>query len=67
MGIVNYRLKALIIEHYGSQVDFAEELGQREETISRVVRGRQTLPDKEKQRWAQMLGATPEALFPDAQ
>jgi plasmid maintenance system antidote protein VapI len=57
-------LRAKIIEKYGTQVDFAQELKIREDYISRVVRGRRKLSEAERIRWAQVLDVDPK-IFGD--
>ena len=52
---VNLKLKARIIERFGSQVDFARALKVDEQTISRVIRGREGLPEEAQKQWAKKL------------
>jgi plasmid maintenance system antidote protein VapI len=58
---MNQKLKAKIIERYGSQWQFAHAAGLHEAQISRIVRGRPPGPsDKTKSRLARLLGCGPE-------
>jgi hypothetical protein len=60
---LNLKLKARIIEKYGSQVDFSEAIKIDETLVSKVVRGRRTL-DLEKQIvWADALQCKPKDIF----
>ena len=49
-------LKIRILERFGSQTSFAEVVGVRDELVSRVIRGRRAISDKEKVKWAEALG-----------
>ncbi len=60
---MNLRLKGRIVERFGSQADFAEAAKTAEGTVSRVVRGRQRLSKRERDRWAKILGCDSESLF----
>ena len=65
---MNLKLKAKIIERYGSQVDFSEAIGIDETLISKVVRGRRTLsPEKQLDWMATKAGISVETynLCPD--
>lgn len=55
MGNTNFKLKARIIELWGSQADFAQYLEVDETYVSRIVCRRRELPDPEKKRWAKAL------------
>lgn len=59
----NLPLKALIVGKYGTQVDFAEEVGVDSSYVSMVIGGRRQLADDQKARWAAALGSRPEDLF----
>jgi hypothetical protein len=63
----NWKLKARICELYGTQADGALVLGVNETILSKVIRGRRSLPETEMQRWAEVLDCTPEAIFPHHQ
>jgi plasmid maintenance system antidote protein VapI len=49
---MNRKLKARIIEVYGSQADFSQAIGVDEARISRIVRNRRKLQAEEMERWA---------------
>ena len=49
MRKLNKRLKARIIEVHGTQGDYAEDIGEDETLVSKVIRGRRTL-SHEKQK-----------------
>ena len=65
VGEINRTLKSKIVEHYGSQRNFATEVNIPEVIVSRVVRGRFNLANDEKTQWAEALNTTPEQLFND--
>ena len=52
---MNWKLKERIVEHFGTQADFAQKAGVDETIVSRVVRGRRVLSESEKSRWARIL------------
>ena len=60
---VNLKLKAKIIEQFGSQVDFARALKVHEQTISRVIRGREGLPEEAQKQWAKKLSCDVKEVF----
>lgn len=60
---VNVKLKAKIIEQFGSRVDFARALKINEQTISRVIRGREGLPEEAQKHWAKKLCCDVKELF----
>jgi len=60
---MNLKLKAKIIERYGSQVDFSEAINVNETIISKVIRGRRTLAPEKQVEWASVLHSTPAELF----
>jgi hypothetical protein len=60
---MNRKLKAKIIEHYGSQANFSQIIGKPEPFISRVVNSRIELDAVEKRRWAELLRVSIETLF----
>jgi hypothetical protein len=64
---MNRKLKARIIELYGTQADFSAEINEDETVISRVIRGRRALPPEERNRWAVALRTTPERIFSEAE
>jgi DNA-binding transcriptional regulator YdaS (Cro superfamily) len=49
------KLKARIIEQFGSQANFAQALGEDESFVSRIVCGRRTLDPKRQATWAKAL------------
>lgn len=51
----NWLLKSLITARYGTQADFAQEIGRVQSFVSEVVRGRRELNAQERQRWARAL------------
>lgn len=53
---MNKRLKAKIIEKYGSQFHFARAINSQESVISRVIHGHRLLTPDEQHRWADVLG-----------
>jgi plasmid maintenance system antidote protein VapI len=61
---MNQKLKAKIIENYGSQFRFAHALGTHETEISAVVRGRKTLEPDKLREWARLLNCNVEDVFP---
>lgn len=60
---MNWKLKTRIVERFGTQSDFAMAIKGHEADVSRVVRGRRTLNESERQRWANLLGADSKELF----
>jgi plasmid maintenance system antidote protein VapI len=59
---MNRKLKAKIIEEFGSQVDFAQAIQVSEGLISRVVNGRQSLSPEDLKKWSRVLGCEPEVF-----
>ena len=64
---MNRILKGKIVEKYGTQADFAQEIKQHETVVSRVVRDRKTLPHAVKVKWAKALGCSVEEVFCEGQ
>lgn len=60
---MNRKLKARIIEFYGTQSDFAERIEEDESVVSRVVRARKNLTFADRQRWAKALNCSVAELF----
>jgi len=60
---MNRKLKAKIIEVFGTQGDFARELGIDESVISRVIRGRRLIRPEEAKKWAEVLGLNQDELI----
>ena len=61
---MNKKLKAKIIEKFGSQADFAQEIQVDESVISRIVRGRRVLSSENQSKWAKVLNCDPSILEP---
>jgi hypothetical protein len=53
---VNLKLKSAIVLNFGTQGDFARAVGEHEEIVSRVIRGRRELDPEKKAKWARVLG-----------
>lgn len=60
---MNWKLKTKIVERFGTQSDFAMAIKGHEADVSRVIRGRRTLNEVERQRWANLLGADSQEIF----
>jgi len=60
---MNKKLKAKIIEIFGTQADFASEIKVDESLVSRIVRDRRKLSPADKIRWAKALESEPKDLF----
>lgn len=60
---MNLKLKAKIIEKFGTQADFAIVAKGDESFISRVVRGRRNLSPEDQKSWATLLDCEPNKLF----
>lgn len=52
---MNKKLKAKIVEKFGTQFDFSKAINEHESNVSRVVRGRRELNEKDKKVWAKIL------------
>ncbi len=61
----NFELKAAIVRKFGSQADFAREIGVREERISRAIYGRCRLTQEEAEKMAKGLGINASEIFSD--
>ena len=59
----NNRLKARIFEVFGTQVDYALEIGEDETFVSKVICGRRILSHEKQKKWAAALGRKPRDLF----
>ncbi len=64
---MNYKLKALIIEHFGKQWMFAKAIGIDETLVSRVVTGARALPPEKQKLWAKKLHCKVSEIFPEEQ
>lgn len=63
---MNTLLKAKIIEIFGSQWKFAQAIDEHESAVSRVIRGRRSLSEKERCKWAAALNIEePQKFFPE--
>ena len=62
MARQNQNLKGLIVTRYGTQSDFAREIGWPDDRVSRVVCGRKRLSDDERAMWSAALGCPVEQL-----
>ncbi len=60
---MNRILKGQIVTHFGNQWNFAQAVKMHESDVSRVVRGRRTLPVQAQKEWADLLNSTPQELF----
>lgn len=60
----NFDLKRRIMEKFGSQTDFAPEIGMREDRLSRLVNGRDKPKPELVERIAAALDCKPEEIFP---
>jgi len=62
----NKKLKAQIFLRYGTQEDFAQEIGVSGSLVSCVVNGRKQLNETKKEAWATALGMDKKELFQGA-
>lgn len=62
---MNNKLKAKIIEKYGTQVDFALKNGTDETFVSKIIRGRRQLDPEKQFIWAKALACKTADIFPD--
>jgi plasmid maintenance system antidote protein VapI len=60
---MNKKLKSKIFERFGTQYDFSRAVDVHESVVSRVVQGRRTLTEIERQEWADLLEADSAELF----
>ena len=61
---INWPLKASIVEKFGTAADFSHVVKEPETVVSKVIRGRRTLSEDKKRKWAEALGVENyEALF----
>jgi transcriptional regulator with XRE-family HTH domain len=60
---MNRKLKAKIVEHFGTQADFAQAVKIDETVVSRVVRGRRILQAEIQKQWADALQTKTCELF----
>jgi plasmid maintenance system antidote protein VapI len=57
------RLKARIIEEYGSQSNFAQALREQESFVSEIIHGRKRLSFEKQSRWTKALGRSVSGLL----
>jgi transcriptional regulator with XRE-family HTH domain len=62
---MNRKLKAKIVEKFGTQSDFANVVSVDETLVSKIVRGRRELPEDTKRAWADALGSEISEIFFD--
>jgi transcriptional regulator with XRE-family HTH domain len=60
---MNLKLKARIIERFGTQADFGQAIDTDDSIISKIIRGRRTLDPEKQIIWAEALNSTPKELF----
>lgn len=60
---MNRKLKAKIVERFGTQADFAQAIKMDETNVSRVVRGRRTLSPEAQKTWGRALSCEPKEVF----
>jgi hypothetical protein len=63
---VNLSLKAAIVRKFGTQLSFCATTQEHPTVVSAIVRGRRKISEAKRRRWAQVLGADVEELFPKA-
>ena len=56
---MNRKLRAKIVEVFGTQSDFAQAVNEDETYVSRIVRGRRSLTPERAKKWAEALKCTP--------
>jgi len=61
----NYSLKARIIEKFGTQFEFSEILGIREDRLSKLIQGRIAPNAHERQAIPEKLGVSEDEIWPD--
>lgn len=62
----NLKLKAAIVQKYGSQASFSAVIGKSPVFISQVITGAAFLSEIERRLWAKMLGRDEKELFEKA-
>lgn len=60
---MNRKLKAKIVEKFGTQFEFSKAINEHESNISRVIRGRRELNEEDKKAWAKILEMDINELF----
>ena len=61
---MNKKLKAKIVERFGTQADFAQKIQVDESIVSRIVRGRRVLSPEDQAKWCKVLNCDPSILEP---
>jgi transcriptional regulator with XRE-family HTH domain len=59
---MNRKLRAKIVEVFGTQSDFAQAVNEDETYVSRIVRGRRSLNSERVEKWAAALKCEPSQL-----
>jgi len=62
---MNKKLKAKIIEEFGSQADFAQAMKIDETVVSRIINGRRVLNAEDEKKWCRVLGCDRKVLQPE--
>lgn len=62
---MNRNLRAEIIRNFGTQITFARRIGKHESQVSKVIHGIDTLPEKDKKKWARILKTDVSTIFPE--
>ena len=60
---MNKPLRLKIIQHFENQANFSSVINVDESIVSRVIRGRRELSEKDKHLWAKVLNTKPEEIF----
>ena len=60
---MNFILKIKILQLYGTQADFAQQIGSDDSFVSKVIRERRKLDPINQEKWAAALGCEPSELF----
>jgi len=60
---MNKRLKAKIIEKYGSQAEFSYDIRMHAAVVSRIIRNRRELSPEQKHEWAKKLNCRMKDIF----
>ena len=60
---MNRKLKAKIVEKFGTQADFAQAIEIDETIVSRVVRRRRSLNPAAQKTWGKALSCNPKEVF----
>ena len=60
---MNWQLKKKVHQHFQTQADFAQAVGDHEAKVSRVIRGRVELTPQQRARWAEILKCDEREVF----